>query len=228
MYSSFLNGKNTHLHQVTSRISQKWESQRSAFIPEWNDSGDIYRLYLWCEDHTLVNMQGLMSLCHNIITGNGNLKQWSQQLRNMHCCLWVHTWHRQHDDDKMHQTEDNKKTSCTEKGANSWFLAGSFTFEKPKQTRLVCVSMNNTRLWYSKTTSRLQRRTVPWEAEVERWEQNEGHIPNRKWETGKRTYTSRCLRQTPPPLTNCQSHVIVLEWTYGHQLCVFVFMSRSM
>lgn len=49
-------------------------------------------------------------------------------------------------------------------------------------------------------------------------------IWNRKQETGSRTYTSWCLRQTLLSLTNCQSHVNVLESAYCNQQCFWVSM----
>lgn len=91
------------------------------------------------------------------------------------------------------------------------------------------VSMNNTAWNTAGKTLRVQWKSVlsPERQSKDgkwRWEQKEGHITSdtgsRK--TGRRTYTSWCLRQTPLSLTNCQSHVIVLEWAYCYQLYVYL------
>lgn len=49
---------------------------------------------------------------------------------------------------------------------------------------------------------------------------------NRNQETGRRKYTSWCLRQTPLTLTNCQSHgIAVRTGLLRSAACVFVFVS---
>lgn len=46
-------------------------------------------------------------------------------------------------------------------------------------------------------------------------------------EKRSRTYTSRRLGPFPPSLTNCQSHVSVLERVYFSQLYTLVFVSGN-
>lgn len=83
------------------------------------------------------------------------------------------------------------------------------------------VSMNNT-AWNTagKTLSAVEVRV-----KMENGDESKRRITSHlKQEAGRRrrTYTSWCLRQTPLSLTNCQSHVTVLEWAYCDQLYVYL------
>lgn len=91
---------------------------------------------------------------------------------------------------------------------------------------ILCVSVNNTsRITAGKPLSATDSNIIWMGVKMKMRERGRSHH-NRNQETGRRTYTSWCLRQTPLTLTNCQSQgIIVRTGLLRSAACVFVFMS---